>query len=54
MSYEDYIDEYVVDGFFSTITCSLNYFMDNTDPELNPEPLFKAKMELQVYFSSTI
>ena len=47
-AYLDYIDEYVVDGFFNTVYCSLNYFLDNTDVDMNPEPLFRAKMELQV------
>ena len=47
-AYIDYLDDYVVDGFFNTILCSLNYFLDNTDVELQPKPLFKAIMELQV------
>ena len=48
LAYLDYMDEYIVDGFFNTILCSLNYLLDNTDVDMNPEPLFRAKMELQV------
>ncbi|KAK7113097.1 dynein beta chain, ciliary-like [Littorina saxatilis] len=47
-SYVDYIDDYIVDGLFNTILCSLTYFLENTDVEMNPSPLFKTKMELQV------
>jgi dynein heavy chain len=47
-TYLDYADDYVVEGFFNTIVCSLNYFLDNTDVALQPEPLFLVKMELQV------
>jgi hypothetical protein len=50
MSYVDFIDDYIVDGFYNTISFSLYYFMDNTDADLHPDPLFKAKMELQVSF----
>ena len=48
LAYLDYMDEYIVDGFFYTILCSLSYLLDNTDVDMNPEPLFRAKMELQV------
>lgn len=48
-SYVDYIDDYIVDGLFNTILCSLTYFLENTDVEMNPSPLFKTKMELQVW-----
>ena len=29
-AYVDYIDEMVVDGFFNTIRCSLQYMLHNT------------------------
>ena len=38
----------VVDGFFSTVNCSLQHLLDNTDPKNNPVPLFEAHLELQV------
>lgn len=46
--YVDYVDDMVVDGFFNTINCSLNFMLDNTDPKFNPEALFEAHLELHV------
>ncbi|XP_013068368.2 dynein beta chain, ciliary [Biomphalaria glabrata] len=47
-AYVDYIDEMIVDGFFNTIRCSLQFMLNNTDPKQNPGPLFEAKLELRV------
>ncbi|BFZ02963.1 hypothetical protein BsWGS_06002 [Bradybaena similaris] len=47
-AYVDYIDEMVVDGFFNTIRCSLQFMLNNTDPKLNLGSLFEAKLELHV------
>ncbi|CAG5123286.1 unnamed protein product, partial [Candidula unifasciata] len=47
-AYVDYIDEMVVDGFFNTIRCSLQFMLNNTDPKLNLGSLFEAKLELRV------
>ncbi|XP_013396327.1 dynein beta chain, ciliary isoform X2 [Lingula anatina] len=47
-AYVDYVDEMAVDGFFNTIHCSLNFFLDCTDPKKPSSPLFEALMELQV------
>ena len=37
----------VVDGFFATIHCSLNFLLDSTEPRPDMMPLFEAQMELQ-------
>nr|KAG5690881.1 hypothetical protein BaRGS_028913 [Batillaria attramentaria] len=47
-AYVDYVDEMIVDGFFNTIHCSLQFFLDNTDPKHVTLPLFEARLELQV------
>ncbi len=47
-AYVDYVDEMVVDGFFSTIHCSLKFLLDATEPRPDITPLFEAHMELQV------
>lgn len=47
-AYVDYVDEFVVDGFFNTINCSLNFLLDNTETKNSPLPLFEAHLELQV------
>ncbi|XP_076454452.1 dynein beta chain, ciliary-like [Babylonia areolata] len=47
-AYVDYLDDFLVDGFVRTIQCSLQFFLENTCVDSNPDPLFKAKMELQV------
>ena len=45
--YVDYVDNMVVEGFFSTIHCSLKFLLDNTDITNNPDGLFKALLELK-------
>jgi dynein heavy chain len=47
-AYVDYVDEMVVDGFFSTIHCSLKFLLDNTEGKTDLAPLFEAHLELQV------
>lgn len=47
-AYVDYVDEMVVDGFFSTIHCSLKFLLDNTEGKTEQNPLFEAHLELQV------
>ncbi|XP_077869744.1 dynein beta chain, ciliary-like [Saccoglossus kowalevskii] len=46
-AYVDYLDDMVVDGFFTCIHCSLNYLLDNTDPKTTSQALFEARLELQ-------
>lgn len=46
-SYIEYLDEMVVDGFFKCVNCSLNYFVNSTDPKMVSFPLFEARLELQ-------
>jgi len=48
IAYVDYIDEMLVDGFFTTIQCSLKFLLDNTLPRPEPASLFEAVLELQV------
>jgi dynein heavy chain len=48
LTYVDYVDEMLVDGFFNTIHCSLKFLLDNTVPRAESEPLFEAVLELQV------
>jgi len=48
IAYVDYVDEMVVDGFFTTIQCSLKFLLDNTSPRPEPASLFEAVLELQV------
>ncbi|XP_030057583.1 dynein axonemal heavy chain 11 [Microcaecilia unicolor] len=45
-SYAEYMDDIVVDGFFNTILCSLDFFLENTERSLKPAPLFEAQMIL--------
>ena len=52
MAYVDYVDEMVVDGFFSTVQCSLKFLLDNTSPRPEPASLFEAVLELQVILQS--
>lgn len=47
-AYVDYVDEMVVEGFFNTIKCSLQFLLNNTDLKLSPDPLYEARLELQV------
>ncbi|XP_043921477.1 dynein axonemal heavy chain 11 [Protopterus annectens] len=45
-AYVEHIDDMVLDGFFNTIMHSLDFFLENTDPFLNPLPLFEVQMLL--------
>ncbi|XP_041078235.1 dynein heavy chain 9, axonemal-like [Polyodon spathula] len=47
-AYVDYLDEMVIDGFFSSIECSLKFLLDNTDPKSGSAPLFEAQLDLHV------
>ncbi|XP_076002796.1 dynein axonemal heavy chain 9 [Genypterus blacodes] len=47
-AYVEYIDDLVTDGFYNSIECSLNFFLDNTDKTAVVAPLFKAQLELRV------
>ncbi|XP_072167681.1 dynein beta chain, ciliary [Diadema setosum] len=47
-AYVDYLDDMVVDGFYSCILCTLNYLLENTDLKQCIAPLFEARLELQV------
>ncbi|XP_070187600.1 dynein beta chain, ciliary-like isoform X2 [Littorina saxatilis] len=47
-AYVDYVDEMIVDGFFNTIHCSLQYMLNNTDSKTTAQPLYEARLELQV------
>jgi len=53
MAYVDYVDEMVVDGFFTTIQCSLKFLLDNTSPRPEPAALFEAVLELQAILQPT-
>ena len=44
-AYVDYVDDMVVDGFFSLIHCSLKFMLDNTE-STEMDPLFEAQLEL--------
>lgn len=46
--YVEYVDDMIVEGFVSTIYCSMNFLLDNTDPKNNIGPLFQAQLELEV------
>ncbi|KAJ8313224.1 hypothetical protein KUTeg_009222, partial [Tegillarca granosa] len=50
MAYVEYIDEMILEGFFNTVLCSLNFLLDNTDAEAkgNAGALFVAQLELKV------
>ncbi|XP_030610318.1 dynein axonemal heavy chain 9 isoform X3 [Archocentrus centrarchus] len=47
-AYVEYIDDMIVDGFFSSIECSLKFFLDNTDQRAVVAPLFEAQLDLRV------
>lgn len=47
-TYVDYVDEIVVDSFFKTIQCSLQFLLENTVAKPGIEPLFEATLELRV------
>ncbi|XP_015248307.1 PREDICTED: dynein heavy chain 9, axonemal [Cyprinodon variegatus] len=46
-AYVEYIDDMVIDGFFSSIDCSLKFFLDNTDQRSGMAPLFETRLDLQ-------
>lgn len=45
-SYLEYVDEMVVEGLFSYISHSLQFFMDNMESWPNQAPLFEAQLML--------
>ena len=49
-NYVEYLDDLVLDGFFTAIHCSLSFFLENTDVSKGSlvAPLLEAKLELQV------
>ncbi|NXE97433.1 DYH9 protein, partial [Menura novaehollandiae] len=47
-AYLDYVDEIVLDGFFTTIECSLKYLLENTDPKAGLAPLFEVQLDLVI------
>ncbi|NXI37002.1 DYH9 protein, partial [Galbula dea] len=47
-AYVDYLDEIVLDGFFTAIECSLKYLLENTDPKAGLAPLFEVQLDLVV------
>nr|XP_020468391.1 dynein heavy chain 11, axonemal-like isoform X3 [Monopterus albus] len=46
-SYLEYVDEMVVEGLFSYISHSLQFFVDNMGSWVNQTPLFEAKLVLR-------
>ncbi|NXA80882.1 DYH9 protein, partial [Thryothorus ludovicianus] len=46
--YLDYVDEIVLDGFFTAIESSLKYLLENTDPQAGLAPLFEVQLDLVV------
>ncbi|NXN96056.1 DYH9 protein, partial [Rhinopomastus cyanomelas] len=47
-AYVDYLDEIVLDGFFTAIECSLRYLLENTDPQAGVAPLFEVQLDLMI------
>ncbi|XP_065503599.1 dynein axonemal heavy chain 9 [Caloenas nicobarica] len=47
-AYVDYVDEIVLDGFFTAIECSLKYLLENTDPKEGLAPLFEVQLDLVI------
>ncbi|XP_060681399.1 dynein axonemal heavy chain 11-like isoform X1 [Hemiscyllium ocellatum] len=47
-AYLEYIDDMVLDGFFNAISCSLEFFLENTEATLKPAPLFVSQMMLSI------
>ncbi|NXU74079.1 DYH9 protein, partial [Oreotrochilus melanogaster] len=47
-AYVDYMDEIVLDGFFTAIECSLRYLLENTDPKAGLAPLFEVQLDLVI------
>uniref|UniRef100_A0A672V8T9 Dynein axonemal heavy chain 17 n=1 Tax=Strigops habroptila TaxID=2489341 RepID=A0A672V8T9_STRHB len=45
-AYVDYVDEIVLDGFFTAIECSLKYLLENTGEWL--APLFEVQLDLVI------
>ncbi|KAG9349499.1 hypothetical protein JZ751_027944, partial [Albula glossodonta] len=45
-AYTEYVDCMVLQGFISAIRCSLQYFIENTDPTLKITPLFEVQLVL--------
>ncbi|KAI1899527.1 hypothetical protein AGOR_G00062710 [Albula goreensis] len=45
-AYTEYVDRMVLQGFISAIRCSLQYFIENTDPTLKITPLFEVQLVL--------
>lgn len=45
-SYVEYLDEMVVEGLFSYISCSLQFFADNMESWSNQTPFFEAQLVL--------
>lgn len=54
LAYVDYIDEMIVDGFFTIVQCSLKFLLENTTESSDVAPLFEAVLELQVGRNSSI
>ncbi|NXB29063.1 DYH9 protein, partial [Eulacestoma nigropectus] len=47
-AYLDYVDEIVLDGFFTAIECSLKFLLENTDPKAGLAPLFEVQLDLVI------
>ncbi|XP_010006532.1 PREDICTED: LOW QUALITY PROTEIN: dynein heavy chain 9, axonemal [Chaetura pelagica] len=47
-AYVDYVDEIVLDGFFTAVECSLRYLLENTDPQAGLAPLFEVQLDLVI------
>ena len=47
-AYVEYLDEMIVDGFITTIQCSLKFMLDNTEAKGDQAPLFEARLELNM------
>uniref|UniRef100_A0A3B3RIQ7 Dynein axonemal heavy chain 17 n=1 Tax=Paramormyrops kingsleyae TaxID=1676925 RepID=A0A3B3RIQ7_9TELE len=47
-AYVDYIDEMVIDGFYTSIECSLKFLLDNTDSRAGLAPLFEVQLDLHI------
>ncbi|NWI20364.1 DYH9 protein, partial [Crypturellus soui] len=47
-AYVDYVDEIVLDGFFTAIESSLKYLLENTDPKAGLAPLFEVQLDLVI------
>ncbi|XP_073516352.1 dynein axonemal heavy chain 9 isoform X1 [Phyllobates terribilis] len=47
-AYVDYIDDMLLDGFFTAIECSLKFILDNMDTKAGLSPLFEVQLDLVV------